>query len=51
MKQGTQSSETTWRDGVGREVGKGFRRKGTYICLCIQCMAKAIIKNHYNIVK
>ena len=24
---------TTWRDGVGREVGGGLRRAGTYVCL------------------
>ena len=35
MMQGTQSlcSVTTWRDGVGREVGRGFRRAGTHVCL------------------
>ena len=35
MMQGNQSpcSVTTWRDGVGREVGGGLRREGTRICL------------------
>ena len=30
MTQGTQSQcpVTTWREGVGREVGVGFKRKG-----------------------
>ena len=34
MIQGTKSrgSVTTWRDGVGREVGGEFRREGTQVC-------------------
>ena len=34
MTQGTQSqcSVTTWRDGVGREGGEGWR-EGTHVCL------------------
>ena len=33
--QGAQSqcSVTTWRDGVGKEVGGRFRREGTHVCL------------------
>ena len=33
--RGTQSwcSLTTWKDGVGREVGAGLRREGTQVCL------------------
>ena len=35
MTQGTQSrcSVTTWRDGVGREVGGGLISEGTHVCL------------------
>ena len=35
MTQGIQSwcSVTTWRDEVMREVGREFRREGTYVCL------------------
>ena len=35
MMQGSQSqcSMKTWRDGVGREVGEGFRREETHVCL------------------
>ena len=35
MIQGTQSwcSVTTWRDRVGREVGRGLRREGTHVFL------------------
>ena len=29
----SQCSVTTWRDGVGREVGGGYRMEGTNICL------------------
>ena len=34
MKQGTQSwcSQTTWKGGVGREMGE-VRREGTCVCL------------------
>ena len=28
-----KASVTTWRDGVGREVGRGFKKKGTHVCL------------------
>ena len=35
MTQGTQSwcSVTTWREGGGREVGGGFIRERTHVCL------------------
>ena len=35
MTQGTQSqcSVTTWRDRVWKEVGRGFRMKGTHVYL------------------
>ena len=44
MKQGTQSSETTWRDGVGREVGKGVQEKGDIY----MPMHSMYGKNHYK---
>jgi len=45
MKQGTQSqcTGTTQRDGMGREVGGGFRRMGdtcTPMADSCECMAK-----------
>ena len=44
MKQGTQSwcSGTTLRDGIGREVGGGFRMGDTCtpVADSCQCMAK-----------
>ena len=45
MKPGTQnwSSRTTQRDGVGKEVGGGFRMGNTCILMAdsYQCMAKS----------
>ena len=51
IKQGTQSqcSGTTQSDGVGREVGGGFRVRGhIYICGWLMLMYH---KNDHNIVK
>ena len=52
MRLGTQDPCTgmTLRDGLGREVGAGFRMgdAGTPMAEACQCMAK---KKHYNIVK
>jgi len=46
MKQGTQSwcTRTTLRDGMGREVGGGFRMGDTCIPMAdsCKCMAKPI---------
>jgi len=42
-------SVTTWRDGVGREEGAGYRMEGTDIC-----HGRFILiygKNHQSIVK
>ena len=33
MTQGTQCSVTTSRDGMGQEMGGGFRKEGIYACL------------------
>ena len=51
MTQGTQSwcSVTPWRDGVGREVGGGFRMEGRHM----YADGRFILmydKNHHNIV-
>ena len=50
MIQGTQSwcSMITWRDGVRREVGGGFRREETHVYLWLIHIDG---KSHHNIVK
>ena len=51
MKQSTQSqcSGTSQRDGVGREVGVGFRMGG-YMYTCDPFISM-YGKNHHNIIK
>ena len=49
MKQGTQSSGTTQRDRVGKEVGGGFKDEGTHAYLWLSHVDGG--KNHQNIVK
>ena len=51
MRQGAQAwfTGTTLRDGLGREVGGGFRIRDTCTPMADSCECMA--KKHYNIVK
>ena len=51
VKQSTQSqySGTTLRDGMGREMGGGFRMSDTHTLMADSCQYMG--KKHYNIVK
>ena len=50
MRQGAQGRSTgvTLRDGMGREIGEGFRW-GTHVYPLL--IHVNVLKNHYNIVK
>ena len=59
MMQGIQSqcSVPAWRDGVGREVGRVFRKEGTCVYLqpihvdVWQNIVLYFVQYHYNIVE